>query len=104
MNKLMVAMTVLVAGISAHAARPSWSEISQAEVAYVQNHSAVKARVASLGGTSFSAVEKSNNIYTITTDSGCAFNARLAYGDYGYNPSLPSKGFNGLTLSKSTCN
>lgn len=104
MKSLIVAMTVLVAGVSAHAARPSWTEITQAEAAYVKNHAGVKARVAYLGGTAFTAVEKVNNVYTITTNNGCAFNARLAYGEFGFNPAATNKGFDGLSLSKSVCN
>ncbi|KYG65904.1 hypothetical protein AZI86_02180 [Bdellovibrio bacteriovorus] len=104
MKKLIVAMTVLVAGVSAHAARPSWTEISQAKTAYVKNHAGIKARVAYLGGTAFTAVENANNRYTITTNNGCAFNARIAYSEFGFNPSAADKGFDGLSLSKSVCN
>lgn len=104
MKNLIVAMTVLVAGVTAHAARPSWTEISKGEVEYVNNHAGVKSRVASLGAAAFKAVETRNNLYTITTNNGCAFNAQLSYGEFGYNPTVPSKGINGLSFSKPSCN
>lgn len=102
MKKLIFAGIILVGAI-AQAALPSRQEIAQAELTYVKTHAGVKARVAYLGGTNFQASETKNNTYTVVTDNGCAFNARIAYGEFGYTPNHPNKGIQALYLSKSVC-
>lgn len=104
MKKMILAMAVISAATSAHAARISFQEIAQAEVTYVQNHKTVKALVAKLGAQDFQLAEGRNNNYKVITNNGCAFNARVAYGSFGYNPSTPTKGFDNVYVSKAVCN
>lgn len=103
MKKMILALAVISAVTSAHAALPSRQEIAKAEVNYVQNHKKVKALVAQLGAQNFQLAKIKNYTYQVVTNNNCAFNARVAYGAFGYNPSVPSKGFDNLYLSKAVC-
>ena len=94
-------MAVILGSISAQAY--DWNEITEAEIAHLRTHKNVVSMLNKVGARDFTVTEVRNNLYEIATDNNCSFHARIAYGDFGYNPTLPNKGIDNVFTSNSSC-